>query len=179
MLTIVHICLATHGRTLRSRAHAIKGRLMVSWVASCICTTLVRSLGAMALALLPLVGPITLLLPTQRMEPLKGQCGVTSGYAFLSSFFKVLSLTHLSLLMLEFEIAETIPLAEWGHAVPRKECVREECYEARKSIHIKWMDSSIEQVHTDSRGAANECVSWWFKYVSDWRTICDGKTCWS
>jgi hypothetical protein len=65
----------------------------------------------MAPALLPLVGSITLLLPMRRMEPLRGQCGVTSVSAFWSFFFKV-SLTHLTLLMLEFEIAETISLVE-------------------------------------------------------------------
>jgi hypothetical protein len=112
MLNVVRICLVAHGRTLRSMAHAIKDKLMVSCVTSCICTTLVRSLRAMAPALLPLVGPITLLLPMRRMKPLRGQCGVTSVSAFWSSFFKVLSLTHLTLLMLEFEIAETISLVE-------------------------------------------------------------------
>jgi hypothetical protein len=44
---VLHICLAANGMTLRLRAHAIKGRLMLSWVTSCICTTLVKSLGAM------------------------------------------------------------------------------------------------------------------------------------
>jgi hypothetical protein len=39
ILNVVYICLATHGRTQRSRAHAIKGRLMLSWVTSCVCTT--------------------------------------------------------------------------------------------------------------------------------------------
>jgi hypothetical protein len=58
-----HICHATHRRTLRLRAHAIKGRLMVSWVTSCVCTIVVRSLREMAPALLPPVGLITLLLP--------------------------------------------------------------------------------------------------------------------
>jgi hypothetical protein len=58
--------------------------------------------------------------------------------------FKVLSLTHLTFLMLDFEIAETIPLAKWGHARPHEECVREEYYEAHGSIHIKWMDSRIK-----------------------------------
>jgi hypothetical protein len=48
---------------------------------------------------------------------------VTSGQAFWSSFFKVLSLTHLTLLLLDFEIAETIPLAKQRHAGPREECV--------------------------------------------------------
>jgi hypothetical protein len=79
MLTVVHICLTAHGSILCSMAQAIKGRLMVSWVTSCVCTTLARSLGAMAPALLPLVRPITLLLPTQHMEPLRGQCGPTQG----------------------------------------------------------------------------------------------------
>jgi hypothetical protein len=90
MLIVVHICLAADGRILRIRAHAIKGRLMLSWVTSCVFTTPVRSLGAMAPALLPLVGMIMLLLPMRRMK----------------------SLTNLTLVMLEFKIAETIPLVE-------------------------------------------------------------------
>jgi hypothetical protein len=60
MLTVIHICLVAHWRTLRSRAQAVKGRLMVSWVTSCVFTTLARSLGAIAPAPLPLVGPIAL-----------------------------------------------------------------------------------------------------------------------
>jgi hypothetical protein len=79
MLTIVHICLAAHGRTPRSKAQAIKGRSMVYSVTSCVFTTLARSLGAMAPALLPLAGLTTLLLPMRHMEPLRGQRGVTSG----------------------------------------------------------------------------------------------------
>jgi hypothetical protein len=71
MLTILQICLAASGRTVHSMAHAIKGRLMLYWVTSCICITLVRSLRAMMLALLPLVGPIMVFLPTQRMEMLR------------------------------------------------------------------------------------------------------------
>jgi hypothetical protein len=69
--------------------------------------------------------------------------------------------------MLEFEIADMIPLVELGHAGPREECVREECYEARESIHVKWMDSRIERVLADSLGAANRRISRWFRYVSD------------
>jgi hypothetical protein len=38
-------------------------------------------------------------------------------------FVKVLSLMHLTLLLLDFEIAETIPLAKRRHARPREECV--------------------------------------------------------
>jgi hypothetical protein len=64
VLTVVHICRAAHGRTPHSEAQAIKGKSMVSWVTSCVCTTLVRTLGAMALALLPLAVPTTLLLLT-------------------------------------------------------------------------------------------------------------------
>jgi hypothetical protein len=52
--------------------------------------------------------------------------------------------------MLDFEIAETIPLEKQGHAGPREECVREECYKAHGSIHIKWTDSRIKRVHADS-----------------------------
>jgi hypothetical protein len=79
ILTVVHICLAAHGRTPRFGAQTITGRSMVSWVTLCICTTLARSLRAMALALLPLAGPTTLLLSMQCMEILSGQCGATSG----------------------------------------------------------------------------------------------------
>jgi hypothetical protein len=64
-----------------------------------------------------------LLLLMRCMEPLRWQCGVTSRYVFWLSFFKVLSLTHLTLLLLDFEIAEMIPLAKRRHAGPRKECV--------------------------------------------------------
>jgi hypothetical protein len=48
MLTVLHICLATNGRSLHSRAHAIKGRLMLPWVTSCVCTTPTRSLKVVA-----------------------------------------------------------------------------------------------------------------------------------
>jgi hypothetical protein len=72
VLTIVHICLTAHGRTPHSGLQAIKGRSMVSWVTACICTTLARSLKAMAPALLPLAGPTTLLLLTRCMETLSG-----------------------------------------------------------------------------------------------------------
>jgi hypothetical protein len=86
------------------------------------------------------------------MEPLRGQCGATSGQAFQSPFFKVLSLMHLTLLLLNFKIIETI---------------HEECSQAHESIHIKWMDSCIERVHADGRGAATGLVPRWFIYVSD------------
>jgi hypothetical protein len=46
------------------------------------------------------------------MGPLRGQCGVTSEKAFQSFFFKVLSLIHLTLLLLDFKIAEMILLAK-------------------------------------------------------------------
>jgi hypothetical protein len=88
----------------------------------------------------------------------KGQCGATSGYAFQSSFFKVLSLMHLTLLLLDFEIVEMIPLTKQRHVGPREECVREECSQAHESSNIKWMDSRIEQVLGDVRGAATGLV---------------------
>jgi hypothetical protein len=74
-------------------------------------------------------------------------CGTAQGAVwsdFWVSFFKVLSLTHLTLLLLDFEIAETIPLAKRRHAGPCEECAQQECSQARESIHIKWMDSHIE-----------------------------------
>jgi hypothetical protein len=78
ILIVVHICFAAHGRTPRFKAQAIIGRSMLSYVTSSVCTTLARSLGAMASPLLPLVGPTTLFLPTRYMELLRGQCGATS-----------------------------------------------------------------------------------------------------
>jgi hypothetical protein len=99
--------------------------------------------------------------------------------SFLIIFFKVLSLTHLTSLLLDFEIAEMIPLAKRRHAISPKECVRKECSQACESIHIKWTDSCIERVLADGRGAATGLVPRWFRYISDWRTICNGKTCWS
>jgi hypothetical protein len=60
--------------------------------------------------------------------------------------------------MLDFKIVETIPFAKRGHMGPREECVREECYEANGSIHIKSTDSRIKQVHADDQGAGNERV---------------------
>jgi hypothetical protein len=93
------------------------------------------------------------------------------------SFFKVLSLMHLTLLMLDFTIVETIPFGKQRHAGPCEDCVQEECSKACESIYIKWTDSRIERVLADSRGAANGLVSRWFRHVSDWTTICDGKTC--
>jgi hypothetical protein len=179
ILTIIHICLASHGGTPCSGAHTIKGRSMVSWITLCVYTTLARSVGAMAPTLLPLAGPTTLLLPTQHMETFRGQCGATSGKAFWSSFFIVLSLTYLTLLMLDFEIVEMIPLEKRRHAGPREDCVWEECYKARGSIHIKWTDSCFERVHVDGWGVANGLLSRWFRYISNWGTICDGKICWS
>jgi hypothetical protein len=43
--------------------------------------------------------------------------------SFWSSLFKVLSLMHLTLLMLDFEITKAIPLAKRGYVGPCKECV--------------------------------------------------------
>jgi hypothetical protein len=44
---------------------------------------------------------------------------------------------HLTLLLLDFEIAETIPLAKRRHVGPREECFREECSEACESSYMK------------------------------------------
>jgi hypothetical protein len=74
---------------------------------------------------------------------------------------------HLTLLLFDFEIAETISLIKRRHAGPREECVREECSQARESIHIKWTDSRIERVLTDGRGAATGLVLRWFRYAYD------------
>jgi hypothetical protein len=65
---------------------------------------------------------------------------------------------HLTLLLLDFEIVEMIPLVKRRHVGPRKECVREECSQDHESIHIKWMDSRIEWVLADSQGAATALV---------------------
>jgi hypothetical protein len=43
--------------------------------------------------------------------------------SFFVIFFKVLSLTHLTLLLLDFEIAKMIPLAKQRHVEPCEECV--------------------------------------------------------
>jgi hypothetical protein len=74
---------------------------------------------------------------------------------------------HLSLLLLDFEIAEMIPLAKRRHEGPREECVREECSQARESSYIKWMDSRIKRILGDVRGATTGLIPRWFKYVSD------------
>jgi hypothetical protein len=79
MLTVLQICLIVNGRTLLSRAHAIDGRLMLSWVTSYVCTTPMRSLEAMAPVILPPLGMITLFLPTRCMKLLRGQGGAISG----------------------------------------------------------------------------------------------------
>jgi hypothetical protein len=70
---------------------------------------------------------------------------------------------HLTLLLLDFEISETIPLAKRRHAGPREECVREECSQARESSYIKWTDSCIEQVLGDVRGATTGLIPRWFR----------------
>jgi hypothetical protein len=62
------------------------------------------------------------------------------------------------LLLLDFEIAEMIPLAKPRHAGPHEECIREECSQDRESIHIKWTDLRIEQILADGRGAATGLV---------------------
>jgi hypothetical protein len=69
--------------------------------------------------------------------------------------------------MLDFEIAETIPLAKQRHTGPHEKCVREECSQARESIRIKWTDLCIKRVLADGRGAANGLIPRWFRYVSD------------
>jgi hypothetical protein len=74
---------------------------------------------------------------------------------------------HLTLLLLDFEIAKTIPLAKRRHAGPHEECVREECSQARESIHNKWTDLCIERVLADCRGAATGLLPRWFRYLSD------------
>jgi hypothetical protein len=51
---------------------------------------------------------------------------------------------HLTLLLLDFKIAEMILLAKRRHVGPREECAREECSEACESSYIKWMDSRIK-----------------------------------
>jgi hypothetical protein len=86
--TVVHICLAAQERTPRSRAQAIKGRSMVSWVTSCVCTTLARSLKVVAPALLPLAGSTTLLLPSRCMEPLRGAVWSDFRVSFSVIFFQ-------------------------------------------------------------------------------------------
>jgi hypothetical protein len=60
--------------------------------------------------------------------------------------------------MLDFDIAEMIPLGKRVYVGPREECIREECYTACGSIHIKWMDSCIERVRANGRGAANGLI---------------------
>jgi hypothetical protein len=60
--------------------------------------------------------------------------------------------------MLDFEITKMIPLAKQRHVGPSEECVREECSQARESIHIKWTDSRIERVLADGQGVANGLV---------------------
>jgi hypothetical protein len=87
--------------------------------------------------------------------------------SFSVIFFKVLSLAHLTLQLLDFEIAQTIPLAKRRHTRPREECVREECSQARESRYIKWTDSRIERVLGDIRGAATGLVPRWFRYISN------------
>jgi hypothetical protein len=65
---------------------------------------------------------------------------------------------HLTLLLLDFEIAEMIPLVKRRHAGPCEECVQEECSQASESSYIKWMDSRIERVLGDVRGVATRLV---------------------
>jgi hypothetical protein len=74
---------------------------------------------------------------------------------------------HLTLLALDFEIAEAILLAKRRHAGPHEECVREEFSQAHESIHIKWTDSRVERVLADDQGAATGLIPRWFRYVSD------------
>jgi hypothetical protein len=65
---------------------------------------------------------------------------------------------HLTLLLLDFEIAKMIPVAKQRHVGPREECVREEFSEACESSYIKWTDSHIERVLGDVRGATTGFV---------------------
>jgi hypothetical protein len=69
--------------------------------------------------------------------------------------------------MLDFGIAEMILLAKRRHVGPHEKCVREECSQARESIHMKWTDLRIERVLADGRGATNGLVLRWFRYISN------------
>jgi hypothetical protein len=147
---ILHIFLATNGRTLRSMTHAIKDRLMLSWVTSCICT---NQRGH-----------------SEWWHPLS--CHLLGQ----SSFFKVLFLTP------DFGNA-------WiWYCIDDSACSMRTSWTMWGVCSIRVLQSSWvnqyqmdrfthERVHVDVSGASNECVSWWFRYVSDWRTICNGKTC--
>jgi hypothetical protein len=83
---------------------------------------------------------------------------------------------HLTLLLLDFEIVETIPLGERRHVRSVFE----------KSAH-KLVSQAISngQIHASNKylqmfeGAATRLILRLFICVSDWRTICDGKICWS
>jgi hypothetical protein len=65
---------------------------------------------------------------------------------------------HLTLLLLDFEIAEMIPLAKQRHAGPCGVFAREECSQACESIHIKWMDLHIKRVLAGGRGASTGLI---------------------
>jgi hypothetical protein len=141
ILTVVHICLSCssweettfRGTSHQRQVHAVLGNL-IHMHYPCEVT---KSDGT--------ISPATcwddyVLAPEMTYGTAKGQCGVIFGSAFRSSFFKVLSLMHLTLLLLDFEIVEMILLAKRRHAGPHEECVREECSEAHESSYIKWTD---------------------------------------
>jgi hypothetical protein len=111
MLTILHIFLIANGRTLHSIAQAIKDRLMLSWVTSCVCTTLVRSLVVVLRVLLPPVGSIMDFLLMQRMETLRDSVERLLGKLFSHPFSKCYFLC-LTLVIIDFEITETISFGE-------------------------------------------------------------------
>jgi hypothetical protein len=90
------------------------------------------------------------------MEPLRGGVERLLGKLFGHPFSKFYPLTHLPLL--DFAIAEMIPLAKRRHAGPHEECVREECSQACESSYIKLMDSHIERVLGDVRGATTGLI---------------------
>jgi hypothetical protein len=158
MLTFLHICLGAKERTLCSMAQAIKSMLMMSWVISCICTTLARSLGVVTPVLLPPVYPIMVFLLMRCMETLRGcvewLLGKLLGHPILECYS-----WRLILVILEFEIVEIIPLGEWGPDGPHKSFVWKVCNEACDSINIKCTDSCIERVPANICKATNECIS--------------------
>jgi hypothetical protein len=146
---VLQICFVANARTQCSRALAVKGKLMLSWVTLCVCTTSVRSLGVVTRDLLPPVGPIMVFLLTRRMELLRGSVERLLGKLFGHPFLKFYSWRQ-TLVMLEFEIIETILLGGWGSDGPREDYIQKECYEACGSINIKCTDSCIERVLVDT-----------------------------
>jgi hypothetical protein len=75
MLMVSHICLAADGRTLALMTPDVEDSQTLSYVTSCICTILARSLVVVAGQLLPSLEPITLLLLTTPMKMARWWCG--------------------------------------------------------------------------------------------------------